>query len=178
MCSLNKTLIVYYVDKSVVRLKNNVKVDSNEEKVVNELKKLFEEKNYSVDLIQLTPTKKLLLKDQFKKEKEIILSNKIPNLNNYKCIIIGTPIVGAMTSSPVVNSFIRKISFEKNKIKPFFVLYSTGIVHGFELKKMISLLSMKGIKPIESNSFCSIFEFDSKKLLEVKAFFEKIIEKI
>ncbi|OQA31431.1 MAG: hypothetical protein BWY55_00492 [archaeon ADurb.Bin336] len=176
---LNKALIVYYDESSFTKPKNNQqKKVSNEEKVVLELKKLLEEKKFLVDTLNLVPTKKLHLKDQFKKEKEITLSNKMPELNNYKLVLIGTPIVGAMTSSPVINSFIRKITFNSKKTKPLFVMYSTGILHGFELKKLTSLLSMKGIKPIDSASFCSMFEFDSKKLVEVKNFFNRFFEKI
>ena len=170
---LNRALIVYYSEHHF-SVKNKI---SNEEKVANELKKLFEEKNFSSQLLLLEPSKKLHLKDQFKKEKEIKLLNKIPVLSNYSFILIGTPVVGAMTSSPVINSFIRQISFSKEtKKKPVFVIYSTGIISGFELKKMTSLLSMKGIKPIASDSFKSMFDFDSKKITEVKTFFNKFIE--
>jgi hypothetical protein len=176
--SLNKALILYYNETSFTKSKNNQKKESNEEKVVFELKRLFEEKKFLVDTINLIPTKKLHLKDQFKKEKEINLLNKLPELNNYNLVLIGTPIVGAMTSSPVINSFIRKINFGAKKNKPLFIIYSTGIIHGFELKKLTSLLSMKGIKPIDSECFCSMFDFDSKKLVEVKSFFDRFFEKI
>jgi len=172
---LNKALIVYYSEHHHSD-KNKI---SNEEKVVNELKQLFEAKKTLTQLLLLEPSKKLHLKDQFKKEKEIELLNKMPNLNDYSCIIIGTPIVGAMTSSPVINSFIRQIKFSKTNLKkPAFIIYSTGIIHGFELKKINSLLSMKGIKPIASECFSSMFDFDSKKLIEVKTFFDKFIELI
>ncbi len=170
---LNRALIIYYsehhsLDKGKF---------SNEEKVANELKKLFEEKKFSTQILLLEPSKKLHLKDQFKKEKEIILLNKIPDLSNYSFIVIGTPIVGAMTSSPVINSFIRQMSFSKEaKNKPVFVIYSTGIISGFELKKMTSLLSMKGIKPVLSESFKSMFDFDLKKINEVKTFFNNFID--
>ena len=175
MYFLNKALIVYYSDHH----SNDKNKVSNEVKIVNELKGLFEEKKFSLQLLPLEPSKRLHLKDQFKKEKEIKLLNEIPSLDNYSCIVIGTPIVGAMTSSPVVNSFIRQIKFSKaNKKKPAFVVYSTGIMHGFELKKISSLLSMKGIKPVLSESFNSMFDFDSKKLVEVKTFFNKFIELI
>jgi flavodoxin len=170
---LNKTLLVYYTEHH----HNNHK-PTNEDKVALELKRLFEEKKYTIDVLPLESTKKLHLKDQFKKEKEIELKTNIPNLSNYKCIIIGTPIVGAMTSSPIINSFIRQIKFEKTNSKPQFAIYSTGIMHGFELKKMTSLLSMKGIKPINSECFSSMFDFDSKKLNEVKLFFDRFIELI
>jgi flavodoxin len=170
---LNRALIIYYsehhsIDKSKL---------SNEEKVVNELNKLFVEKKISTQTLLLEPSKRLHLKDQFKKEKEIKLLNKIPDLSNYSIIVIGTPVVGAMTSSPVINSFIRQMNFSKeSKKKPIFVIYSTGIISGFELKKMTSLLSMKGIKPVISESFKSMFDFDSRKINEVKTFFNKFIE--
>lgn len=172
---MNKALIVYYSEHPVID-KNKI---SNEEKVVNELKKLFEEKKFSLQLLRLEPSKRLHLKDQFRKEKEIKLLNTIPPLDDYSLIIIGTPVVGAMTSSPVINSFIRQINFTKaDKKKPTFVVYSTGIISGFELKKMTSLLSMKGVKPILSESFNSMFDFDSKKIAEVKTFFDRFIELI
>lgn len=176
---MNKALIVYYSehhssDKNKVLDKSK---PSNVEKVATELTKLFAEKKYVVDSLQLEPVLKMHLKDQFKKEKEIELLNKIPNLNNYKYVVIGTPIVGAMTSSPVINSFIRQLKFSKTNLeKPLFVIYSTGIVHGFEIKKITSLLSMKSIKPIDSECFSSMFDFDSKKLAEVKVFFERFFD--
>ncbi len=170
---MNKALIVYYTEHHFA---DKGKL-SNEEKVVIELKKLFEEKKIQTHTLLLEPSKKLHLKDQFKKEKEIKLLNKIPELNSYSYIIIGTPIVGAMTSSPVINSFIRQINLPKiSKKKPIVAIYSTGIIQGFEIKKITSLLSMKGIKPILSESFNSMFDFDSKKLKEVKTFFDKFIE--
>lgn len=170
---------MYYSEHhSVDKNKDKIKV-SNEEKVAGELKRLFEEKKYSVQTLFLEPVRKLHLKDQFKKEKEIKISTKIPSLEKYSCVVIGTPIVGAMTSSPVINSFIREIKISKEMPnKPSFVVFSTGIISGFELKKIASLLSMKGIKPVASESFNSMFEFDSKKLNEVKLFFNKFIELI
>ena len=169
---MTKALIVYYSEHHSSE-KNKI---SNEEKVVNELKKLFEEKKISSQVLLLEPLKKLHLKDQFKKEKEIKIKTVIPDLSSYSCIIVGSPVVGAMTSSPVINSFIRQIDFSKSKNKPVFGIYSTGIISGFELKKMTSLLSMKGVKPVLSESFNSMFDFDSKKLAEIKEFFDKFVE--
>jgi hypothetical protein len=39
---------------------------------------------------------------------------------------------------------------------------------------MQSLLSMKGVKPAQSEAFTSMFEFDSKKLTEIQTFFQKL----
>lgn len=175
---MNKALIVYYSEHHITDKSKDKNRISNEEKVVNELEKLFEEKKVSSQILLLEPLERLHLKDQFKKEKEIKIKTKIPDLNNYSVIIIGTPIVGAMTSSPVINSFVRQIKISKTAKKPIFVVFSTGIIPGFEIKKINSLLSMKGIKPIASESFSSMFEFDSKKLLEVKTFFDKFFEQI
>ncbi len=154
------------------------KKPSNEDKVALELEKLFSSKSFLVKKIILEPKKKLAVKEQFKKEKSLELK-KVPVLSSFDLVVLGTPIVGSLTSSPLVNAFIRSIpkkagaSVQKQK----FVLFSTGVLHGFELKKMQSLLSMKGIKPIDSKSFTSMFDFDEKKLFEVKQFFERFMDR-
>jgi flavodoxin len=152
---------------------------SNEEKVALELNNFFTDKHYSVKLISLKSKKDLSLKDQFKLEKELQLDEKIPDLSSFDIIIIGSPIVGSLSSAPIVNTFIRTIVKQnKETNSPKFALFSVGVLPGFAVKKMQSLLSMKGIKPIESVALASIFEFDSKKLLEVREFAQKVLEKV
>ncbi len=170
MIYLAKALIIYYSESQ----KNK---PGNELKVAMHLEKRLVEKNFEVTLFKLETEKKIGLSQQFKREKSINLKENISNINDYKLVIIGSPIVGSLTSAPAVNAFLRGIDQEKaNNSK--FAIYATGIIPGFAQKKMSSLLSMKGIKPIESAVFTSIFEFDGKKIKEVDEFFNKIIEKI
>ena len=150
---------------------------SNEDKVALELEKLFSSKSFSVKKLILESKKKIAQKELFKNEKNLELKEKIPQLSSFDIIILGTPIVGSFTSSPLVNVFIRSLP-KATPQKQFFVLFSTGVLHGFELKKMQSLLSMKGIKPVDSQAFMSMFDFDEKKLAEVKQFFERFMDKI
>jgi len=154
------------------------KKSSNEDKVAQELAKHFFAKSFSVKRVILEPKQKINAKEQVKKEKTLELK-KVPTLTSFDLIIIGTPIVGSLTSSPVVNAFIRAIPKKAGagSQKQKFVIFSTGVLHGFELKKMQSLLSMKGIKPIDSESFTSMFDFDEKKLFEVKQFFERFMDR-
>ena len=149
---------------------------SNEEKVALELEKLFAGKGFHVKKMLLAPKKKMGLKEQFKDEKKLQLKEGITSFAGTDFVILGSPTVGSLTSSPLANTLIRSLpKISKGAKKPFFALYSTGIIQGFAIKKMQSLLSMKGITPVESASFTSIFEFDAKKLLEVKTFFERML---
>ena len=150
----------------------------NEDRASLELEKLFISNGYHVKKIHLETKKKLALKEQLKQEKNLELKDITPPLKGFDLVIIGTPIVGSLTSAPLVNVFIRNLPKQNNQSKPLFALFSVGVMHGFELKKMQSLLSMKGIKPIEAKAFTSIFDFDAKKLIEVKQFYEKIVEQI
>ncbi|VVB75342.1 Uncharacterised protein [uncultured archaeon] len=156
------------------------KKPSNEDKVAMELTRHFFAKSFSVKRITLEPKKKLSVKDQFKNEKTLELKAGPSQLSSFDIVVLGTPIVGSLTSSPLVNAFIRGIPKKTGAgaKKQKFVLFSAGVLHGFELKKMQSLLSMKGIKPIDSESFTSMFDFDEKKLFEVKQFFERFMDKI
>ncbi|MFA6268544.1 MAG: hypothetical protein WCW13_06090 [archaeon] len=166
---MGKALIVYYSlpDK---------KKTSNEDKAATEFEKLFNEKNISTTIIALSTEKKLSLGDQFKKEKELTINQKIPDLTEFDYVFIGSPVVGSLTSAPLVNVFIRSIQkVTQNQAKPIFALFVTGIISGFALKKMQSLLSMKGIKPTQTEAFTSMFEFDSKKIAEIKKFFDKVM---
>lgn len=170
MLFLEKVLIVYYSTKE----KNNNKI-TNEDKVVLELEKLFRVDGFLVNIISLD--EKMSLSEQFKKEKELVISQEIPKLSTFDYVIIGSPTVGSLTSAPLVNAFIRSIPKRDNGPQPKFALFVTGIIPGFGMKKMQSLLSMKGIKPVESSIFVSMFEFESKKLAEVKEFYNKIKSK-
>ncbi|MCX6803968.1 MAG: hypothetical protein NTY48_05370 [Candidatus Diapherotrites archaeon] len=151
---------------------------SNEEKTANFLVESLLKKNIKAKKLLLEPAKNIGLKQQLKKEKEFKLKTKIPLLNEYDFVFIGTPIVGPLTSSPIINTFLRLIPKDAGKnSKPIFAIYSTGIIEGFALRKMQSLLSMKGIKVAKTQSFTSIFEFDSKKLFEVGKFLEEVLQK-
>lgn len=169
---MKKTLIVYCTEKEKDKL-------SNEAKVVLELEKLFASKGYLVQKLLLESKGKIRLRDQFKSEKEIILKKFPAKPLEYEFIIIGTPIVGSLTSSPLVNAFIRKLPKRKSESKkPFFALFSVGVVSSsLELRKLQSLLFMSGIKPVESAAFTSIFDFDAKKLIEVKHYFDRMMDK-
>lgn len=169
---LVKSLIVCYSTSEKGKL-------TSEDKVVLELEKLFIEKKISVKKVFLQPTKKIDLIKQFKQEKELELDLEtqqvIKQIKEFDYVIIGSPLVGSFTSAPLVNLFIRDIPKMDSIKAPVFALFATGIIPGFGIKKMQSLLSMKGIKPKESIALTSMFEFDAKKMAEVKEFFERII---
>ncbi|MFA5125822.1 MAG: hypothetical protein WC462_02355 [archaeon] len=168
---MGKALIVYFSSSEKGK-------QASEEKVVLELEKLFSDKKISVKKLLLEPKQKLSLNEQFKQEKDLELKQSIGQIKEFDFVIIGSPIVGSFTSAPLINLFIRTLpKFSENENKPLFVLFATGIIPGFGIKKMQSLLSMKGIKPAESTAFTSIFEFDDKKMAEVKKFFENIFKK-
>lgn len=142
-------------------------------KTVTKMSEGLKEKNHYVETFDLVLDTSLDLKNQFKKEKELSLKNKI-NIKKFDYIIIGTPII-SFTSVPAVNIFIRQLDKIENKK---FILFATGIgLPGKAIKKMGSLLSMKKGKVIESKVFSSIFEFDEKKLNEAKKFVIDAIEK-
>jgi len=144
-------------------------------KVAHELGKLFSSGGFSPKLREIEPAVKMDLKKQFKKEKSLKLKGALGRINEFDVIVIGTPVV-SFTSVPAVNVFIRALpKSPKTKV----ILYATGIgLAGMTIKKMQSLLSMKGFKVIDSQFFSSIFEFDSRKLLEVGKFFERFSKSI
>ncbi len=131
-------------------------------------KKLLDLGN-KAELFSLEVNNNLNIKEQFKKEKELFLTEKII-IDEFDYIIIGTPVI-SFTSVPAVNVFIRQLeNIEEKK----FILFATGIgLPGKAIKKMSSLLSMKNGKVISSKVFSSIFEFDEKKLKEVDKFIEE-----
>ncbi|MDD3083678.1 MAG: hypothetical protein PHP82_01515 [Candidatus ainarchaeum sp.] len=144
-------------------------------KVVDKFDSLFKKKKINCIKFQANVKQELDLKKQFKIEKKLSLLNPIPQIKNFDLIIIGTPII-SFTSVPAINIFIRSLPELKNKK---IVLFATGIgLSGNAIKKMSSLLSMKNANIIDFQVFSSIFEFDSKKMLEVEKFFKKFFEKI
>ncbi len=169
--SLKKALIVYYSESE------NDKT-TNEERVASELETLFKKANISVTKTVLRTKKKMEMKLQLKMEKALELKDKIPSLSAFDLIIVGSPIVGSLTSAPAVNTFLRQIPKGIQSKKLRFALFSTGVIPGFAIKKMQSLLSMKGASVIDYETFTSIFEFDSKKLAEVDKFYSRIMEKL
>jgi len=164
---LGKVLIVYFSSQS----KEN---KTSEDKVADKLESIFSQ-THTVKKVLLQSVKKLSLKEQFKLEKELKLNVDSDIVNEFDLVIIGSPTMGSLTSSPVVNSFLRALGKQsESKASPKYALFSTGIITGFAIKKMQSLLSMKGIKPIESASFTSIFDFNEKKMSEVVEFARKL----
>lgn len=168
---MGKALIVYFSSSEKGK-------QSSEDKVVLELEKLFSEKKFFVKKILLESKKRLNLNEQFKQEKDLELKQGVKSIKEFDFVIIGSPLVGSFTSAPLVNSFIRTLpKFSEGENKPLFALFATGIIPGFGVKKMQSLLSMKGIKPVETAAFTSMFEFDLKKMAEVGKFFENTLNK-
>lgn len=141
-------------------------------KVINTAEKIFSKKGFEITKYCVQLKKELSMKEQKKNEKVLQLKEKPKSVKQYDLIVLGTPIV-KLSSVPAMNVFIRAVKDAQGKK---FVLFATGIgLPGKALKKMNSLLSMKGAKVIASDSFMSIFEFDSKKLLETENFFLKAI---
>jgi hypothetical protein len=166
---LAKILIAYFSSQSKEKL-------SSEDKVANALETFFS-KTHTVRKILLQSKKKIPLQDQFKLEKELELIEEGSIVNGFDLIVVGSPIVGSLTSAPLVNAFLRQIPKSSELVAPAkYALFSTGIIPGFAIKKMQSLLSMKGIKPIESETFTSIFDFDEKKMIEVTEFAQKLTQ--
>jgi flavorubredoxin len=162
---MKKVLIAYYP------------MDENP-RVAQRLEKLFSESKFKVTLKSIEPKLNLSLKEQSKIEKELELKEKINSITNYDLIIIGTPVF-SFSPVPAINSFIRNLPKNTKSNGKKFVLFSTSVgLPGTTIKRMQSLLSMKGYKVIDSDSFSSIFEFDERKLKEVDSFFERFITKI
>lgn len=142
-------------------------------KVAERFGKLLLEKGITSEIYLIENKDSLILKQQFKKGKELELKKVLPDLSEYDFIIVGTPVV-SFSSAPIVNHFFKTININENAK---FILYATGIgLPGTTIKKMTSLLSMKKAQIIDSQVFSSIFPFDSRKLKEVDSFFEKIIK--
>ena len=144
-------------------------------KVADKLKQLFLSKGFSVVERNIRLSKDIEPKKQFKKEKELVLREPVRSVSAFDLVVIGTPMV-SFSSVPAVNVFIRSLPEMEKKN---FVLFATGIgLPGKAVKKMQSLLSMKGGTVLDSHTFSSIFEFDQKKLLEAEKFFERFIGKV
>ncbi len=143
-------------------------------KVAQKIDFLLNKNNINSKLFEAVFETEMDLKKQFKHEKELNLLNKIHRIKKIDLLIIGTPII-SFTSVPAINVFIRNLPKIKNKK---IVLFATGIgLPGNAIKKMSSLLSMKEAIVIDSQVFSSIFEFDSKKMVEVEKFFERFLQK-
>jgi flavorubredoxin len=143
-------------------------------KVIKKFEELCKTKNFNTNnyLIEVA---ELNVKKQAKKEKELKLLNPVSEIKNFDLVIVGTPIV-SFSSVPAVNIFLRELKNVKGKN---FCLFATGIgLPGKAIKKMSSILSMRGANIVSSNVFSSIFEFDEKKLKEVEKFFEELLKKI
>lgn len=168
---MKKALIIYYSEQEKGKI-------SNEEKVAAELERIFKKAEFNVTKTLLETKKKMEMKLQLKMEKALELKEKIPPLTSFDLVIVGSPIIGSLTSAPAINTFLRQLPKNIKNQKPKFVLYSTGILPGFAIKKMQSLLSMKGESILDSETFTSIFEFDSKKLLEVDKFYSRFMDKL
>ena len=147
-------------------------------KVAERFKKLLSDSKFKVVVKTIEPKKNLTPKEQLKVEKTIELKNLIKSMNDYDLVIIGTPVF-SFSPMPSVSAFIRSIPKSPKSSKKKFVLFSTSIgLPGTTIKRMQSLLSMKGGKVLDSESFSSIFEFDEKKLKEVDSFFERFKDSI
>ncbi len=168
---MRKALIIYYAESEKGKV-------ANEEKVAAEFEKLFKKSNFNVTKILLQTKKKMKIKLQLKMEKALELKDKIPQISSFDLVVVGSPIIGSLTSAPAVNTFLRQLPKTPKNQKPKFVLFSTGVIPGFAIKKMQSLLSMKGASVIDSETFTSIFEFDNKKLIEVDKFYSKVMQKL
>jgi hypothetical protein len=168
---LKKALIIYYTEAEKGKV-------ANEEKVAAELEKLFKKANFAVTKALLQTKKKMEMKLQLKMEKALELKEKAPQTASFDIVVVGSPIIGSLTSAPAVNSFLRQLPKSPKNQKTKFVLFSTGVIPGFANKKMQSLLSMKGANVIDSETFTSIFEFDNKKMQEVDKFYSRIIQKL
>jgi len=145
-------------------------------KVAERLEKLFSESKARVTMRKIEPKKNLTPREQLRMERSLKLKNNLKSLKDYDLVIIGTPVF-SFSPMPSVNAFIRSLPKSK-KTKKTFVLYSTSVgLPGTTIKRMQSLLSMKGGKVLDSESFASIFEFDDRKLKEVDNFFERFRSK-
>ncbi|MEK6958877.1 MAG: hypothetical protein AABW59_02415 [archaeon] len=145
------------------------------QKVVDRLKQLFIESKHNVEENQIQIEQNIDLKKQFKLEKDLTIKAPISSLEKYDLVVLGTPIV-SFSSLPAVNAFIRSLPKCDGKR---FVLFATGIgLPGSTIKKMQSLLSMKGAIVEDSQIFSSIFMFDAKKIKEVEEFYKKFSKKI
>jgi flavodoxin len=140
-------------------------------KIAKRFEEILKTRRIDVDLYPISVEEKDI-KKQFKTEKQLVLDTHVDSIKKYDLVIIGTPIV-SFTTVPAVNVFIRNLPTTKDKK---FCLFATGIgLPGKAIKKMSSLLSMKSAKIIDTQVFSSIFEFDSRKLLEVESFFERFL---
>ncbi|MCX6800654.1 MAG: hypothetical protein NTZ73_00505 [Candidatus Diapherotrites archaeon] len=143
-------------------------------KVAEKMAELFSKKGIEVSKKQIELEKPLEPAAQLKEEKSLQLKDGIESLAEYGLVVIGTPVF-LFSPVPAVSLFIRNLPDCEGKK---FVLFSTSIgLSGTTIKRMQSLLSMKGGKVIDCESFSSIFEFDSKKFLEVEKFFARFVAK-
>lgn len=159
---MKKALVAYYPSGETPR-------------VVEKLSERLAEAGFEVTKKIIELEKPFRPPEQLKEEKSLVLKSGVKSLADYDAIIIGTPVF-SFSPVPAVSLFIKSLPDCRGKR---FVLFSTSIgLAGTTIKRMQSLLSMKGGKVIASESFSSIFEFDSKKMLEVEKFFETFFEKI
>ncbi|MEI7961082.1 MAG: hypothetical protein WCI04_01985, partial [archaeon] len=143
---MKKALIVYCKENYAAKT-------SKEEKTAQEFEKLFKEKGFFVKRTLIEPKTKLDKKKIKKNENLIEFKSNPPSVNEFDFVVIGTPIIASLKSSPIINAYIKSLPKNKTNSKQKYVLYATGIIPGFAIKKMQSLLSMSGIKTLDTENF-------------------------
>ncbi|HNV01376.1 MAG TPA: hypothetical protein PKK60_03035 [archaeon] len=157
---MKKALIAYYSFGETQKVVERIGEKLLEKQITSQTFLIEDKKNYS-------------LKDQFKKEKQLELKNKIPQMGEINYLFIGSPVV-SFSSAPIVNVFLKNLNEKELKNKKI-ILFATGIgLPGNTIKKMVGVLAMKGLSVENDKVFSSIFHFDEKKLKEVDEFIKKI----
>jgi len=152
---MKKVLLAYYNGGEVT-------------KVVKCAEKVFSKENFSIEKMEIVSLPNIDPRKQKKIEQWLKVKRSPKSVKQFDLIVLGTPIF-AFSSVPAVNAFIRALPRADGKKV---ILFATGVgLPGSAIKKMKSLLSMKGAKVVASQAFLSIFEFDSKKTLEIEKFF-------
>ena len=121
----------------------------NTQKLAMKIYEFLKSKNFDVSLFKLERKEKCSFwKNCFYAIfKNIIKIEKVPDIENYDLIFIGTP-VWAGKITPYVRSFIKNIELKDKKVF-LFTTYGSGFLKDRAMKEFIKLVEEKGGKVID-----------------------------
>jgi flavodoxin len=146
----------------------------NTAKVAQKIKEYCEEKKASVEVCALEP-KKSLKPDEYSRLQEIEFKNKLPGIEKFDLIFVGSPVWG-MGATPIIVSYLKGL--ENAKGKKFAVFLSCHVMTGNSVKKMSSILATKGAIVKDSFALKSLLSIDEKKLSKTREFCEKVFSSL
>ena len=143
----------------------------NTRKLAVKIYEILKLKNFDVNLFELESREKSsFLKNCFNAISEKIIEiDKIPHIENYDLLFIGTPIwAGKIT--PHIRSFLKDIELKDKKVF-LFTTYGSGFLKNKAMEEFVKLVKAKGGEVVEK------IEVRGKKVEKYLQYIKEKIEK-